>query len=155
MSFCCCFPGFVEVQSMLYRGTRISSSRAFLHPFMGRDNLHIGVKSYVTKVRWWCSRFCHFRLKLQTCDPRFIHAVLGSAWKSFCLESPIFKTLKVLENHSKLGRVLESSWKIETNKVFWQCLCLSPILPFPAQSLWLKKYNFSWLILTLFLFCCF
>lgn len=43
--------GFVEVQSTLYKGTRISSSRAFLHPFIGRrENLHIGVKAHVTKV---------------------------------------------------------------------------------------------------------
>ncbi|KAK7107382.1 glucose dehydrogenase [FAD, quinone]-like [Littorina saxatilis] len=42
--------GFVEVQSTLYRGTRISSSRAFLHPFIGRENLHVGVRAHVTKI---------------------------------------------------------------------------------------------------------
>lgn len=43
--------GFVEVQSTLYRGMRFSTSRAFLHPFIGkRDNLHIGVNTLVTKI---------------------------------------------------------------------------------------------------------
>lgn len=46
----CVCVGFVEVQSTLYRGTRISASRAFLHPFIGRENLDVGVKAHVTKV---------------------------------------------------------------------------------------------------------
>ncbi|KAL8591799.1 hypothetical protein ACOMHN_047059 [Nucella lapillus] len=42
--------GFMETQSTLYRGTRISTSSAFIHPFIGRDNLHILVNAHVNKV---------------------------------------------------------------------------------------------------------
>ncbi|XP_076466560.1 glucose dehydrogenase [FAD, quinone]-like [Babylonia areolata] len=42
--------GFVEPQSTLYRGTRVSSASAFLHPSVGRENLDVIVKAQVTKV---------------------------------------------------------------------------------------------------------
>lgn len=42
--------GFVEPQSTLYRGTRMSTSRAFLHPRIGQENLHVGVNALVSKV---------------------------------------------------------------------------------------------------------
>lgn len=42
--------GYTEVQSTQANGVRFSTSHAFLHPVLDRDNLNIGVNSQVTKV---------------------------------------------------------------------------------------------------------
>ncbi|PSN46809.1 Glucose dehydrogenase [FAD, quinone] [Blattella germanica] len=42
--------GFGYVQSTTFNGSRITASKAFLHPIRDRKNLHIKKRSYVTKI---------------------------------------------------------------------------------------------------------
>ncbi|XP_011704088.1 PREDICTED: glucose dehydrogenase [FAD, quinone]-like [Wasmannia auropunctata] len=42
--------GFSYVQATIMNGTRMSSNRAYLHPIRNRDNLHIILRSMVTKI---------------------------------------------------------------------------------------------------------
>nr|KAG5708772.1 hypothetical protein BaRGS_031926 [Batillaria attramentaria] len=42
--------GFGSVQATQARGVRYSTSRAFLHPVLDRDNLHVGVNAHVRRV---------------------------------------------------------------------------------------------------------
>ncbi|BFZ25270.1 hypothetical protein BsWGS_28309 [Bradybaena similaris] len=42
--------GIYHAQSTIYKGTRWTTARAFLHPAMSRQNLHVRINSHVTKV---------------------------------------------------------------------------------------------------------
>ncbi|XP_021359238.1 glucose dehydrogenase [FAD, quinone]-like [Mizuhopecten yessoensis] len=42
--------GFCRVQAIIGEGQRCTAARGFLHPVLGRDNLHVAIESHVTKV---------------------------------------------------------------------------------------------------------
>lgn len=43
-------PGYSSSQETVHNGELSSSAKAFLRPVMGRENLHVSMNSYVTKV---------------------------------------------------------------------------------------------------------
>lgn len=42
--------GFCKMQASIKKGQRWSTAKAYLRPIMARENLHISIKSYVTKI---------------------------------------------------------------------------------------------------------
>ncbi len=147
--------GFNAFDRNVYRGRRLSASRAYLHPVIGRHNLQVETRAFVTGILFDGKR----AVGVEVVQRGQVYKVYGGEiiLSGGAINSPQLLQLSGVGNASELDtlgiQVVHDLPGVGENlqdhlEVYVQYACLQPVSVYPA----LKWYNKPWVGLQWILF---